>query len=188
FLDEIGDLGLPLQAKLLRALETGEVEPVAGPAVRVDLRIVSATNVDVASRLETGQFRPDLYYRLCADVLRIPPLRERRGDLPAPGPDGREPDRGCEAARHRPQRPRPQDGAPRSRRLRAGPRALKAPVSLLLPPSTARRSGRARRGRPPRCAAPAGPGALRGGGGGRRGSKKEGRDRGTRAPSPATPC
>ncbi len=82
FLDEIGELGLPLQAKLLRALESGEVEPLAAAPVRVDLRIVAATNVDVATRIEAGQFRADLYYRLSGAVLRIPPLRERRGDIP----------------------------------------------------------------------------------------------------------
>ena len=82
FLDEIGDMSLGLQAKLLRVLETGEVEPLAAPAVRVDLRIVSATNVDLASRIDDAQFRADLFYRLCGAVLRIPPLRERRGDIP----------------------------------------------------------------------------------------------------------
>jgi transcriptional regulator with AAA-type ATPase domain len=82
FLDEIGDMSLGLQAKLLRVLETGEVEPLAAPAVRVDLRIVSATNVDLASRMDNAQFRADLFYRLCGAVLRIPPLRERRGDIP----------------------------------------------------------------------------------------------------------
>jgi transcriptional regulator with PAS, ATPase and Fis domain len=81
-LDEIGDMNLALQAKLLRVLEAGEVEPLGAPPVRVDLRIVSATHVDLVSRIEGGQFRADLYYRLCGAVLRIPPLRERRGDIP----------------------------------------------------------------------------------------------------------
>ena len=81
-LDEIGDMNLALQAKLLRVLEAGEVEPLGAPPVHVDLRIVSATHVDLVSRIEGGQFRADLYYRLCGAVLRIPPLRERRGDIP----------------------------------------------------------------------------------------------------------
>jgi len=82
FLDEIGDMPLALQAKLLRVLETGEVEPLASRPVTVDLRIVSATHVDVASRIEGGQFRADLYYRLCGAVLAVPPLRRRQGDIP----------------------------------------------------------------------------------------------------------
>ena len=81
-LDEIGDMSLALQAKLLRVLETREVEPLGAAAVHVDLRIVSATHVDLVSRIDGGQFRADLYYRLCGAVLRMPPLRERRGDIP----------------------------------------------------------------------------------------------------------
>ena len=83
FLDEIGDMPLALQAKLLRVLETGEVEPLASRPVSVDLRVVSATHVDVASRIEGGQFRADLYYRLCGAVLAVPPLRRRQSDIPA---------------------------------------------------------------------------------------------------------
>jgi transcriptional regulator with AAA-type ATPase domain len=83
FLDEIGDMPLALQAKLLRVLETGEVEPLASRPVTVDLRVVSATHVDVASRIEGGQFRSDLYYRLCGAALHVPPLRRRRSDIPA---------------------------------------------------------------------------------------------------------
>ena len=82
FLDEIGDMPLTLQAKLLRVLETGEVEPLASRPVSVDLRVVSATHVDVASRIEGGQFRADLYYRLCGAVLAVPPLRRRKSDIP----------------------------------------------------------------------------------------------------------
>ena len=82
FLDEIGDMPLALQAKLLRVLETGEVEPLASRPVSVDLRVVSATHVDVASRIEGGQFRADLYYRLCGAVLAVPPLRRRKSDIP----------------------------------------------------------------------------------------------------------
>jgi len=83
FLDEIGDMPLPLQAKLLRVLETREVEPLASRPITVDLRVVSATHVDVASRIETGQFRADLYYRLCGALLAVPPLRQRKSDIPA---------------------------------------------------------------------------------------------------------
>jgi transcriptional regulator with PAS, ATPase and Fis domain len=82
FLDEIGDMPLALQAKLLRVLETGEVEPLASSAVLVDLRVVSATHVDLPARIEAGQFRTDLYYRLCGALLSVPPLRRRRGDIP----------------------------------------------------------------------------------------------------------
>jgi transcriptional regulator with PAS, ATPase and Fis domain len=82
FLDEIGDMPLTLQAKLLRVLETGEVEPLASRPVSVDLRVVSATHVDIASRIEGGQFRADLYYRLCGAVLAVPPLRRRKSDIP----------------------------------------------------------------------------------------------------------
>jgi transcriptional regulator with AAA-type ATPase domain len=82
FLDEIGDMPLPLQAKLLRVLETGEVEPLASPTVLVDIRVVSATHVDLPARIEAGQFRADLYYRLCGALLTVPPLRRRRGDIP----------------------------------------------------------------------------------------------------------
>ena len=83
FLDEIGDMPLGLQAKLLRVLETREVEPLAAATVVVDIRVVSATHVDVAGRIEAGQFRADLYYRLCGALLVVPPLRRRRGDIPS---------------------------------------------------------------------------------------------------------
>jgi transcriptional regulator with AAA-type ATPase domain len=82
-LDEIGDMGAPLQAKLLRVLETGEVEPLGSPPQTVDLRVIAATHAELAARVEAGQFRADLYYRLSGDVLRVPPLRERRDDIPA---------------------------------------------------------------------------------------------------------
>jgi two-component system response regulator AtoC len=84
FLDEIGDMDLRLQAKLLRALQEGVIEPVGGNRRRrVDVRIVSSTNRDLVAAIAGGRFREDLFYRL--DVLRIelPPLRERRGDVPA---------------------------------------------------------------------------------------------------------
>jgi DNA-binding NtrC family response regulator len=83
FLDEIGELTLALQARLLRVLETQEFYRVGGTrAVRVDVRVVSATNRDLRAEIETGRFRDDLYYRLNGVTLRIAPLRERRGDIP----------------------------------------------------------------------------------------------------------
>jgi len=83
FLDEIGDMPLELQAKLLRALQEKEVQPVGGPLVPVDIRVVAATNADLAKRMEGGRFRRDLYYRLAGHVLEVPPLRRRREDVPA---------------------------------------------------------------------------------------------------------
>ena len=82
FLDEIGNMPLALQAKLLRALQGGEIEPVGGVPVRVDARVVTATNSDLDEKMEQGQFRRDLYYRVAGFVLRVPPLRERREDIP----------------------------------------------------------------------------------------------------------
>jgi two-component system response regulator HupR/HoxA len=83
FLDEIGDMPLLLQAKLLRALQGGEIQPVGGTPVAVDVRIVTATNSDLEERLRDGRFRQDLYYRIAGFVLRVPPLRERPSDLAA---------------------------------------------------------------------------------------------------------
>lgn len=82
FLDEIGEMGLPLQAKLLRVLQTREVEPIGGPAKKVNVRIVSATNKELADSVMRGEFREDLYYRLAVFPIHLPPLRERGADIP----------------------------------------------------------------------------------------------------------
>jgi two-component system nitrogen regulation response regulator NtrX len=83
FLDEIGDLSLEAQAKLLRAIESKEFQRVGGNrAIRVDVRIVSATNKDLLQAVREGAFREDLYFRLAVLPIAIPPLRERAQDVP----------------------------------------------------------------------------------------------------------
>jgi len=83
FLDEIGELPMAMQAKLLRVLEENEVRPVGGTRVkRVDMRFIAATNQDLEEKVRTGAFRKDLFYRLAAVVIRVPPLHERREDIP----------------------------------------------------------------------------------------------------------
>jgi DNA-binding NtrC family response regulator len=83
FLDELCDLSLPNQARLLRAIETGVFRRLGGKAdIKVNVRVVAATNRDIKEEVERGLFRRDLYHRLNMFEIVIPPLRERRGDIP----------------------------------------------------------------------------------------------------------
>src|SRR5262245_26283204 len=82
FLDEIGDMPGALQAKLLRVLENGEVSRIgSNETIKVDVRLIAATNRDLEQMIKEGKFRQDLYYRLRVGLLRIPPLRERGNDV-----------------------------------------------------------------------------------------------------------
>jgi len=82
FLDEIGDMSPSLQAKILRVLESGEIERVGGAeTIRVDVRIISATNQDLENKINDGSFRQDLFHRINVFPITVPPLRERKEDV-----------------------------------------------------------------------------------------------------------
>jgi DNA-binding NtrC family response regulator len=82
FLDEIGDLNLPLQAKLLRVIDDHEIRPIGGiQSKKIDIRLITATNKDIAKAVKNNTFREDLYYRINVVTLKLPPLRDRKKDI-----------------------------------------------------------------------------------------------------------
>jgi two-component system, NtrC family, response regulator PilR len=82
FLDEIGEISIPVQVKLLRAVQEKVIKPVGGNEnIRVDIRIISATNKKLEEEVIAGRFREDLFYRLNVIEIKVPPLRERKSDL-----------------------------------------------------------------------------------------------------------
>jgi DNA-binding NtrC family response regulator len=84
FLDEVGELSLALQAKFFRVLQDGEFRPLGGDTVRkFEGRVIAATNRDLEAAVRAGSFRPELYFRLCVHPVHVPPLRARKGDIPA---------------------------------------------------------------------------------------------------------